>query len=57
MHARKLEAMGIVSDRCEINRQIKADNALLRELKAKVKKLAAAVKLRFRSWQMHWNPA
>lgn len=43
-HARKLEAMGIVSDRCEINRQIKADNALLRELKAKVKKLAAAVK-------------
>ena len=31
-HARKLEAMGIVSDRCEINRQIKADNALLREL-------------------------
>ena len=36
--------MGIVSDRCEINRQIKADNALLRELKAKVKKLAAAVK-------------
>lgn len=43
-HARKLEAIGIVSDRCEINRQIKADNALLRELKAQVKKLADAVK-------------
>ena len=43
-HARKLEAMGLVSDRCEINRQIKADNALLRELKAQVKKLADAVK-------------
>lgn len=43
-HARKLEAMGIVSDRCEINRQIKADNTLLRELKAQVKKLADAVK-------------
>ena len=43
-HARKLEAMGLISDRCEINRQIKADNALLRELKAQVKKLADAVK-------------
>lgn len=43
-HARKLEAMGLVSDRCEINRQIKADNALLRELKAQVKKLTDAVK-------------
>ena len=34
----------IISDRCEINRQIKADNALLRELKAAVKKLGQAVK-------------
>ncbi len=42
--ARALEKKGIVSDRCEINRQIKADNALLRELKATVKKLTAAVK-------------
>ena len=32
--------MGVVSDRCELNRQIKADNALLWELKAAVKKLA-----------------
>ena len=38
-HARKLESMGIVSDRCELNRQIRADNKLLRELKASVKKL------------------
>lgn len=43
-HARKLEAMGMVSDRCELNRQIKADNALLRELKAQVKKLSDTVK-------------
>ena len=31
--ARAMEKQGIVSDRCELNRQIKADNALLRELK------------------------
>ena len=42
--ARALEAKGIISDRCELNRQIKADNALLRELKATVKKLMQAVK-------------
>ena len=41
--ARQMEVMGLVSDRCEINRQIKADNALLRELKAEIKKLAALV--------------
>lgn len=39
-----LEQKGIVSDRCEFNRQIKADNALLRELKAAVKALMQAVK-------------
>ena len=38
-----LERKGIISDRCEINRQIKADNAMLRELKAEIKKLAALV--------------
>ena len=43
-HARKLESMGIVSDRCELNRQIKADNKLLRELKKQVQKLMKAVK-------------
>ena len=42
--ARALEKKGIVSDRCELNRQIKADNALLRELKVQMKKLAQAVK-------------
>lgn len=42
--ARTLEKKGIISARCEINRQIKADNALLRELKATVKKLMQAVK-------------
>ena len=41
--AQALERKGIISDRCEINRQIKANNALLRELKAEVKKLAALV--------------
>lgn len=38
-----MEKKGIISDRCELNRQIKADNALLRELKAAVKKLAQEV--------------
>ena len=42
--ARALEQKGIIADRCEINRQIKADNALLRELKAAARKLAQAVK-------------
>ncbi len=42
--AQALERKGIISDRCELNRQIKADNALLRELKAQVKKLLQAVK-------------
>ena len=42
--ARALERKGVIADRCEINRQIKADNALLRELKAAVKKLGQAVK-------------
>jgi chromosome segregation ATPase len=41
--ARALERQGIVSDRCELNRQIKADNALLRELKAQVKKLTQTI--------------
>ena len=42
--ARALEKKGISSERCEINRQIKADNALLRELKSAVRKLMEAVK-------------
>ena len=39
-----MERKGIVSDRCELNRQIKADNAILHELKSLVKKLMDAVK-------------
>ena len=42
--ARALEKKGIISDRCELNRQIKADNALLQQLKFLVKKLMDAVK-------------
>ncbi len=38
-----LERKGIISDRCELNRQIRADNRLLRELKAQVQKLTRAV--------------
>lgn len=41
--ARAMEKKGIVSDRCELNRQIKADNALLRELRAAVKELTQKV--------------
>ena len=42
--ARAMEKKGIISDRCELNRQIKADNALLRELRGQGKKLAQVVK-------------
>ena len=42
--AQALERRGIISDRCELNRQIKADNAQLRELRGQVKKLAQTVK-------------
>ena len=41
--ARMIEKKGFTSERCEINRQIKADNKLLRELKESVKKFAQAV--------------
>ena len=42
--ARIMEQRGYTSERCEINRQIRADNKLLSELKAQVKKLLEAVK-------------
>ena len=42
--ARAMEKKGAVSDRCGLNRQIKRDNALLREIKVQVKKLMQAVK-------------
>lgn len=41
--ARRMEAAGYTSERCEINRQIKADNALIRRLKATIVKLKKAV--------------
>ncbi len=41
--ARKMEAAGYISERCEINRQIRADNALIRHLKAAIVKLKKAV--------------
>lgn len=42
--AQAMERRGFTADRCEINRQIKADNALLRELKAAFAKISQAVK-------------
>ncbi len=41
--ARAMEKKGIISDRCELNRQIKTDNALLRELKDLVAMLTELV--------------
>ena len=41
--AQNMEKKDMIADRCEINRQIRADNKMLRELKAKVAKLAEAV--------------
>ena len=41
--AQNMEKKGMIADRCEINRQIRADNKMLRELKAQVAKLAQAV--------------
>ena len=51
--ARALEKKGVVSERCELNRQIKADNALLRELKTTVKKLSKHLSLLL---QKQWSP-
>ena len=42
--ARAMEQQGFIADRCEINRQIKADNALLRELRSIYEKIAKAVR-------------
>ena len=41
-HARNLEKQGMIADRCELNRQIRADNKLLRELKSMLQKLTKA---------------
>ena len=41
--ARAMERQGFIADRCELNRQIKADNKLLRELRSAFEKIAKAV--------------
>lgn len=41
--ARAMERQGITADRCELNRQIKTDNAFLKELRKQVEKIAKAV--------------
>ncbi|MBE7004593.1 MAG: mobilization protein [Ruminococcaceae bacterium] len=43
VNARIMEKMGYVSDRCELNHQIRADNALMRQLKNSIKKLTDAL--------------
>lgn len=48
-HARDMEKRGFLSDRCEINRQIRKDNRLLRELKKQVEKLTSVVMDNIRS--------
>lgn len=40
--AREMERQGFVSEVCETNRQIRADNALIRELKETIRKLTEA---------------
>ena len=42
--ARAMEQQGFIADRCELNRQIRADNKLLRELRIIYEKIAKAVK-------------
>ena len=41
--ARTMERKGYTADRCELNRQIKADNAFLRELRCQIERIAKAV--------------
>ena len=42
--ARDMEKKGMISDRCELNRQIRSDNRLLGELKKQVAKLTKSIK-------------
>ena len=42
--ARAMEKKGFVSDRCELNRQIRRDNALLKSLKAAISRLTDSLK-------------
>ena len=41
--ARTMERKGYTADRCELNRQIKADNAFLRELRRQMERIAKGV--------------
>ncbi|MBQ2329487.1 MAG: MobA/MobL family protein [Oscillospiraceae bacterium] len=41
--AQAMDRQGLIADRCELNRQIKADNAVLLELKAAFTKISQAV--------------
>ena len=41
--ARTMERKGYTADRCELNRQIKVDNAFLRELRRQMERIAKAV--------------
>ena len=41
--ARTMERKGYTADRCELNRQIKSDNAFLRELRRQMERIAKAV--------------
>ena len=41
--ARTMERKGYTADRCELNRQIKADNAFLRELRRQMERITKAV--------------
>ena len=40
VEAKAMEVKGFISERCELNRQIRADNALLRRLKERITELA-----------------
>ncbi len=42
--ARAMEKKGFISDRCELNRQIRRDNVLLKSLKAAITKLTDSIK-------------
>lgn len=45
VEAMHLEEKGFVSERCALNRQIRADNALLREMKEQIRQLSKAVQM------------
>lgn len=45
VEAMRIEAKGFVSERRALNRQIRADNALLRKLKEQIRKLAKAMQM------------